>query len=212
MYYAIEGRTLSVNDKKALIGLNTGFVVEISIPSRTYLADDSNLYAGKVNQLFVVEKIIDQDIKLFGFFHKADREMFIELLNIDRIGISLAMNILSVYSSDQIKNAALDSNIQKFKKLPGVGNRTAENIVKHISKIFGAIPKFPTYIDTLLSKTGLSRQEIGKYALAWERASGIGFQDAKILKLLLRYITDGVKFGEHHGSIFMRLMSDLTKL
>lgn len=66
---------------------------------------------------------------LFGFITNKERELFIELLKINGVGPKAALAILSSLSVDDFFNAIMSENLAIFKKVPGVGPKTAQRII-----------------------------------------------------------------------------------
>lgn len=66
---------------------------------------------------------------LYGFVREADYEVFLRLLNVKGIGPRTALNILRASSGTSIIENIEQGNVQALKALPGIGAKTASQIV-----------------------------------------------------------------------------------
>ena len=97
-----------------------------------YLINMGNTQDYKINDevtVFVYQHVREDEISLFGFREKADREVFLMLINVKGIGPKTANNILAKASANEIINAIALSDINFLKKLPGIGVKSAQQII-----------------------------------------------------------------------------------
>ncbi len=80
-------------------------------------------------QLFVYMSVKDDGISLFGFYDKAEKEMFLKLITVSGIGPKLASSVLSGISSTKLALAIASSDHATLNKIKGVGKKTAERII-----------------------------------------------------------------------------------
>ena len=71
----------------------------------------------------------DDQLKLYGFATREERDFFEMLISISGIGPALALGLLSGSSVDSLKNAILNEDFGYLKKIKGVGLKTAQRIV-----------------------------------------------------------------------------------
>lgn len=79
--------------------------------------------------LYVHHHVREDAEDLFGFLAPADLELFERLLSISGVGPKVAMTILSVGSSDQVKKAIMSGDLATLTSVPGVGKKTAQKII-----------------------------------------------------------------------------------
>lgn len=79
--------------------------------------------------LYVHHHVREDAEDLFGFLALADLELFERLLSISGVGPKVAMTILSVGSSDQVKKAIMSGDLATLTSVPGVGKKTAQKII-----------------------------------------------------------------------------------
>ncbi len=74
--------------------------------------------------------VVRQDaMSLYGFETQADRELYVLLLSVNRVGPKLALAILSSLNLDTIKRAVFNEEFEILNRVPGVGKKTAQGII-----------------------------------------------------------------------------------
>lgn len=97
----------------------------------------------------LIHMIIRQDLlALYGFVTPEEKEVFNLLLGTDGVGPKLAMAIISNLSIDNIRNAVLAEKPEYFVRVPGVGKKTAQKIVIHLTGKFPDIASYPVSITS----------------------------------------------------------------
>lgn len=94
-----------------------------------YLA---NALSQKMNEelfLYTYQHVREDAILLFGFIKEEDYEVFMRLINVKGIGPKTAQNMLSVCSGKEMIEAIENDDIKRLKSLPGIGAKTAGQIV-----------------------------------------------------------------------------------
>ena len=66
---------------------------------------------------------------LFGFAEEAERSLFILLLSVSGIGPNTARVMLSSMNPEEIRIAIISEDVAAFKKVKGVGPKTAKRII-----------------------------------------------------------------------------------
>ena len=94
-----------------------------------YLA---NALSQKMNEelfLYTYQHVREAAILLFGFIKEEDYEVFMRLINVKGIGPKTAQTMLSVCSGKEMIEAIENDDIKRLKSLPGIGAKTAGQIV-----------------------------------------------------------------------------------
>lgn len=94
-----------------------------------YLA---NALSQKMNEelfLYTYQHVREDAILLFGFIKEEDYEVFMRLINVKGIGPKTAQTMLSVCSGREMIEAIENDDIKRLKSLPGIGAKTAGQIV-----------------------------------------------------------------------------------
>ena len=94
-----------------------------------YLA---NALSQKMNEelfLYTYQHVREDAILLFGFIKEEDYEVFMRLINVKGIGPKTAQTMLSACSGKEMIEAIENDDIKRLKSLPGIGAKTAGQIV-----------------------------------------------------------------------------------
>lgn len=71
----------------------------------------------------------EDELSLYGFLTVADREVFLKLISVKGIGPRIGLNIFKQSSSTRLIQAIEEGNVSYLTTLPGIGPRTASQIV-----------------------------------------------------------------------------------
>jgi holliday junction DNA helicase RuvA len=110
----------------ALVHLETGGVgYELQISLNTYSRIE-HLDSG----LLLTYLHIREDAHiLYGFFDKAEKDLFIQLLSVSGVGASTARMMLSSMKPEEITRAIRDGNAKQLESIKGIGKKSAERII-----------------------------------------------------------------------------------
>ena len=89
---------------------------------------------GKIEKLEKVKLLTHFHVKedsqtLYGFFEEAERSLFIHLISVSGIGPTTAQVMLSAMSPEEVRAAIISENVMAFKKVKGVGPKTAKRLI-----------------------------------------------------------------------------------
>ncbi len=76
----------------------------------------------------------EDQLRLFGFFTPAEKNLFAILLGISGIGPSMALSILSGITVSELIEAVRSGNPALLTKVPGIGKTKAEKLVFELSR------------------------------------------------------------------------------
>jgi Holliday junction DNA helicase RuvA len=139
---------------------------------------------GDAIQLFSHLQIRDDQIVLFGFGKREERELFRLLISVSGIGPQMALALLDALGDVDLVRAIVASNTRLISKAPGVGGKTAERIVLELKTKLetwqaevggtlvpagGPTPSIHEEVETTLAALGYSQAEIYKALQAVSR-------------------------------------------
>jgi holliday junction DNA helicase RuvA len=120
----LEGEILAKKPGLALVKVGgVGYQVFISLNTFYALPEPPGEAA-----LHIHTRIQDDALELFGFIDPEEKGIFLELLNIPRIGPRMALNILSGISPEEFRQALAMKDVKRLSSIPGVGRKSAERI------------------------------------------------------------------------------------
>ncbi len=139
---------------------------------------------GEVMQLFSHLQIRDDQIVLFGFGKREERELFRLLISVSGIGPQMALALLDALGDTELVRAVVSGNTRLISKAPGVGSKTAERVILELKNKLedwqeqtgvslvpagGPTPSIHEEVETTLVALGYSQSEIYKAIQAVSR-------------------------------------------
>lgn len=97
---------------------------------------DAALLDGEV-KLYTHHHVREQSDELFGFSSLAAKKLFELLISVQGIGPKAALAILSVGTSEEVRNAIANADASFVAKATGVGKKTADRVVVDLSDKVG---------------------------------------------------------------------------
>jgi Holliday junction DNA helicase, RuvA subunit len=130
-YDKIEEFTMYSYIKGIIVDMARDYIV-IDNQGIGYLVHVSNPYQftkGKEMMVYIYQQVKEDDIVLYGFLTKEEKELFLKLILVKGIGCKTAIGILATGDSQAIIQAIESKNITYLKKIPGIGPKAAQQIV-----------------------------------------------------------------------------------
>ena len=124
MIHYIKGE-ITFKSPTFIIVETSGIGYKVNISLHTY-AKIEKLERVKILTTFLVK---EDSQTLFGFADDAERQLFSLLLSVSGVGPSTTQVMLSSMSPDEIKSAIIGEDVNAFKKVKGVGPKTAKRII-----------------------------------------------------------------------------------
>jgi holliday junction DNA helicase RuvA len=90
---------------------------------------------------------------LYGFFDKAEKELFIQLISVSGVGASTARMMLSSMKPEEIGRAILQGNTRQLESIKGIGKKSAERIILELRDKIGKGKEDTINISPLTSNT-----------------------------------------------------------
>jgi Holliday junction DNA helicase RuvA len=110
----------------ALVHMNVaGVGYELQISLHTYSRIE-NLSSGV---LLTYLQIREDAHVLYGFFDRAEKDLFIQLISVSGVGAGTARMMLSSMRPEEIIRAILTGNAKQLESIKGIGKKSAERIV-----------------------------------------------------------------------------------
>lgn len=158
--------------------LPTAIVVDVhGVGYQVVFANPYRLQDSLKKQIKVlVQQVVREDsITLYGFISSEERELFQRLISVSGIGPKSAMSILANDDTEGFVNAVERGNVTYLTKFPGVGKKTAQQIILDLKGKFEAVPEETT---KAVVSTNQATLEEAKEALL-----GLGYSAKEITKI-----------------------------
>ncbi|MBF1119705.1 MAG: Holliday junction branch migration protein RuvA [Streptococcus sp.] len=158
--------------------LPTAIVVDVhGVGYQVVFANPYRLQDSLKKQIKVlVQQVVREDsITLYGFISSEERELFQRLISVSGIGPKSAMSILANDDTEGFVNAVESGNVTYLTKFPGVGKKTAQQIILDLKGKFEVLPEEAT---KAVVSTNQATLEEAKEALL-----GLGYSAKEITKI-----------------------------
>lgn len=154
MYEYLKGKITDLNPSFAVVEISDiGYFVYISV--NTY----SKLKINTVETIFIHQVIREDANILFGFSNKEERELFRLLISVSGIGPNTARMMLSSLSTDELRKAITESDVNVLKSIKGIGLKTAQRVIVDLKDKVGRISveaEFSLFGDNTVKEEALS--------------------------------------------------------
>jgi Holliday junction DNA helicase RuvA len=193
MLHSLRGRILEKGESwVALEAGGIGFKLTIPLSTHYYLPDE-----GEECLLYTVLQIGQQSVRLFGFHTKEEREIFLQLTSIPRLGSKAALAVISHLSIGDLWEAVKEEDVKRFQSIPGVGAKSASRLIaelktkipqkrKTIAGTPSALaPKELEGVVAALASLGYSKGEIEKALAKIEPKENLSEEEALKAALLV---------------------------
>jgi Holliday junction DNA helicase RuvA len=99
--------------------------------------DYGRLVNGESVKLYVYEHIREQAHDLFGFLSRDTQNLFEQLLNVNGVGPRMALNVLSIGTTNDVRVAIAGGDVKFIQSANGVGKKVAERVVVELKDKVG---------------------------------------------------------------------------
>ncbi|MBO9701603.1 MAG: Holliday junction branch migration protein RuvA [Sporocytophaga sp.] len=154
----IEGKLAFKDPFFVIIETNgIGYQIRISLQTYSLIKDEEKV------KLHTYLHIKEDAHTLFGFFHIAEKKIFLDLISISGVGPGTAMMIISSLNAEELSRAIVQEDVRTIQSIKGIGLKTAQRIVLELKD---KIKKEPVGNDALLNLTKSSHNLIRGEALS----------------------------------------------
>lgn len=133
-----------------------------------YVSDPSKLTLHEEITLFTYQHVREDAMLLFGFSSMDEHDVFLRLISVKGVGPKTAMTMLGVCPVKEMVLAIENNDVTSLKKLPGIGAKTAQQIVLDLR---GKLVEEDTEETTL---------EIAELQDAIDALKALGYKQAEI--------------------------------
>jgi Holliday junction DNA helicase RuvA len=127
MISALTGRVSEKDDHSLVIEVG-GVGLQVHVPKGL----QAEMQVGETVSLHTYLAVRENDLTLYGFMTKEEREFFTLLLGVSGVGPRLALAALSTLTPHAMRRAVFNEQAEVFRGIPGVGKTTAEKILLHL--------------------------------------------------------------------------------
>ncbi len=124
MIASLEGLVEEKTLDRVVISVN-GLGYEVFVSDATL----SDINSGQKAKLYIREQIKEDAHDLYGFKTADAKQLFDKLLSVKNVGPRVAMAVLNIGSSEQVRQAIAGGDTTLLQTAKGVGRRAAEQII-----------------------------------------------------------------------------------
>ena len=125
MYAYIKGIVADRNDQQIVIENNgIGYLINCPLGISAEIGG-----LGDEVTVYLYQSVKEDDISLYGFNSRDQKEMFLKLITVSGIGPKVAHTICASLSAEQIAAAVMSNNVALLTGVKGLGKKTAERII-----------------------------------------------------------------------------------
>ena len=125
MYAYIKGIIAERNDQQIVIENNgIGYLINCPLGISAVIGG-----VGDEVTIYLYQSVKEDDISLYGFSSRDQKEMFLKLITVSGIGPKVAHSICASLSAEQIAAAVMSGNVALLTGVKGLGKKTAERII-----------------------------------------------------------------------------------
>ncbi len=122
MYSYIKGKITDIESNYIVIENN-------NIGYQIYTASPYSFEEDKEYQIYLYQYVREDEISLYGFKTKEEKDLFLKLTSVKGLGCKMALPMLASGSIDGIVDAIERENILYLKKFPKIGDKVARQII-----------------------------------------------------------------------------------
>ncbi|AWD61991.1 Holliday junction DNA helicase RuvA [Limosilactobacillus reuteri] len=175
MYEYLTGLVTVVAPQYIVVDVNgVGYKLLVANPYR-YQEDRT-----KKVQVYVYQAVREDNISLFGFTDQNEKNLFMQLINVSGIGPKSALAILANPDHQGLIDAITNNNVSYLTKFPGIGKKTASQIVLDLRDKLTNESSSSLFATTQLTVDATVNREL-KDAL--EALAALGYKERDIKKV-----------------------------
>lgn len=183
MYAYLKGKVTELGSSYIVLEVNgIGYLINVANPFSFNVNEDYTVY--------VYNLVREDEMSLYGFKLKEERELFLKLIEVKGLGCKMALPMFATGGVEGIIDAIERENILYLKKFPKIGDKVARQIIldlkgKLVSKDSLLGPTVNEELVDALKALGYKTAEINKVTSKLKSES-LEDQIKEALKLLLR--------------------------
>ena len=184
MYSYIKGEIVDVESNYVVLDNNgVGFLI--------YTANPYSYNLNKEYVIYLYQYVREDEITLYGFNSKEERNMFLKLIDVKGLGCKMALPMLANGAVDNLISAIEREDINYLKKFPKIGDKVARQIILDLKGKLVSTGELPKKEDNeelieALKSLGYKQPDIKKVISSIDKSDKIENQIKEALKLLMR--------------------------
>lgn len=176
MYEYIRGTVQEVTPSYLVLD-NQGIGYHIFIANPFRLSTLKNQEA----TVYIYQGVTQDSVRLYGFINKEEKELFLKLIGVSGIGPKSALAILAAEDHVGLVNAVENNDVKYLQKFPGVGKKTAAQIVLDLQGKLSELS--PEVIEAFGGEQAVAESQNTELEEALEALKVLGYTQRDIKKV-----------------------------
>lgn len=140
----LKGMIVEKNPTRLLLDVNgIGYDINITLNCSRQIGTIGNTIT-----ILTYLHIKDDNIQLYGFISKQEREVFLHLISTPGIGPKKALAILSGSTAEDLQRYIIEENLAALTSLSGVGKKTAQRLIIDLKEKITSISSVEQILPT----------------------------------------------------------------
>ena len=184
MFSYLEGKITEIESSYITVDVNgVGYMV--------FVANPYQFNVGDLNRIYIYQNVREDEISLYGFKDKREKDLFLKLINVKGLGCKMALPILATGSIEGIIDAIERENILYLKKFPKIGDKVAKQMILDLKGKLSNTIDLTEHIDNTelvetLKALGYKNTDISKVLPLVNKGNSLESQVKEALRLLLK--------------------------
>ncbi len=185
----LKGTLLEKQAPRLLVDVN-GVGYELDVPMTTLYKLPELGQPVLLHTHFVVRE--DAQL-LYGFYEKAERELFRLLIKVNGVGPKMALAILSGMEGSEFVRCVQDHDINTLIKLPGVGKKTAERLLVEMQDRLKEFSQWLPQLPSTMAMSTTKRTAKVEISEAESALIALGYKPQEAAKSIAALNTEGLR-------------------
>ena len=121
----IEGRLAEVCANACVVVTEGGVGYEVFVPQQTLLALPAR---GSLVRFYTCHIVREDAQELYGFETWDERQTFLVLISISKVGARTALGILSAFRPADLRRLVVEDDVLALTQVSGIGKKSAQHI------------------------------------------------------------------------------------
>lgn len=126
----LEGKLIEKSPTLLILEVNgVGYSVNIPVSTYSILGETGNMV-----KILTHQHVREDELKLYGFSTKPEKELFELLISVNGVGPRLALSILSCVSVNQFQRSVIQEDLDVLTTIAGVGKKKAQRLIVELKE------------------------------------------------------------------------------
>lgn len=136
---------------------------------------------GKEAVVYVYQAVREDSLTLYGFTNLEEKQLFIKLISVSGIGPKSALAIMAGDDHGGLVNAVESEDFKYLTKFPGVGKKTAQQMVLDLKGKLGDLAMSEMAVEAMAKEAPKTQNSVLEEAL--EALLALGYSEREIKRI-----------------------------